>query len=171
MDGEMPSLLVRAEDRRRNPRYSCRGRAQIICLPWEGALLFGMLKNLGLGGCCVESPIPLELGTQAEMLLRLDRMALRVQAEVRAIARDAGICVEFLRMGAGARHMLAELIGDFERARAPRGAARSAAESRIAEGRFRTTTILVGEHIPIIGETAASESRTVIIDPSIDILA
>jgi hypothetical protein len=171
MDGEMLSLFARPEDRRRNPRYACRGRAQIICLPWEGALLFGMLKNLGLGGCCVESPISLELGTQAEMLLRLDRMALRVRAEVRAIAKDSGLCVEFLRMGVGARHMLAELIGDFERARAPRGASRFADHSRIAEAGFRAATTIAGTEIPIIGETASSESRTVIIDPSLDILA
>jgi hypothetical protein len=98
-------------------------------------------------------------------------MALRVRAEVRAIAKDSGLCVEFLRMGVGARHMLAELIGDFERARAPRGASRFADHSRIAEAGFRAATTIAGTEIPIIGETASSESRTVIIDPSLDILA
>jgi hypothetical protein len=61
----------RKTDRRRVARYSYSDQAQIACLPLNGALLRGSLRDLGLGGCRIESvetTAPFDLGARTEIL-------------------------------------------------------------------------------------------------------
>jgi hypothetical protein len=111
-------LLAAARDRRRLPRYLCSGRAQITCLPLSGALLTGRVRNLGLGGCCIESietASPFDLGDRAEILVKVNSWFFRAMAQVRAIRVGSGISVEFTRMSAGGSSMLRDFIADLER--------------------------------------------------------
>jgi len=107
-------------DRRRIPRYSCSGQARISCLPLNGTLLSGRLRDLGLGGCCIESietPSSFDLGTQTEILMEVNSWFFRAMGHVRALRDRSGISVEFMRMSAGGYSMLADLIADLERPR------------------------------------------------------
>ena len=107
-------------DRRRIPRYSCDGLVQITCLPLSGSLLRGRIRNLGLGGCCiecVESAPLLDPGDQTEVLVEVNSWFFRAMAQVRAIRGRSGISLEFMRMSAGGSSMLADLIADLERPR------------------------------------------------------
>jgi hypothetical protein len=107
-------------DRRRMARYSCRGHAQIACLPLNGALLRGRLRDLGLGGCCIESietNSPPNLDTKTEILVQVNSWFFRAMAVVRAVRDRSGISVEFMRMSAGGYTMLTDLISDLERPR------------------------------------------------------
>jgi hypothetical protein len=115
-----PTELAGSIDRRRIPRYSCRGLAQITCLHLDGAQLKGRLRDLGLGGCCIENVAttsPFDLGTKTEVLIELNSWFFRAMAQVKALRDRAGISVEFVRMSAGGRNRLADLIADLERPR------------------------------------------------------
>jgi|SRR5579862_5532304 hypothetical protein len=109
-------------DRRRVPRYSCGGMAQISSLPLYGSLLTVKVRDLGLGGCCIECAenIPLlDLGTRAEIVVNVNSWFFRARAHVKSIRGLSGISMEFTRMSAGASSMLADLIADLHRSRQP----------------------------------------------------
>ena len=107
-------------DRRRIPRYSCSGLAQITCLPSYGSLVRGRIRDLGLGGCCIEctETVPrLDLGDRTEILVEVNSWFFRAMANIKAIRGRSGISMEFTRMSAGGSGMLADLIADLERSR------------------------------------------------------
>jgi len=108
-------------ERRRIPRYSCSGLAQITCLPLSGSLLRGRVRDLGLGGCCIEciEAVPLlDPGDKTEILLEVNSWFFRAITHVKAIRGRDALSMEFLRMSAGGSSMLADLIADLERPRA-----------------------------------------------------
>lgn len=110
--------LAGGSDRRRIPRYSCMGEAQIACLPLDGALVRGTVRDLGLGGCCIEgieTPSPFNLGSQTEILVEVNSWFFRAMGHIRAVRSRSGISVEFVRMSTGGYSMLADLIADLER--------------------------------------------------------
>ena len=109
-------------DRRRVPRYSCGGVAQISSLPLYGSLLTARVRDLGMGGCCIECPenVPLlDLGTPAEIVVNVNSWFFRARAHVKSIRGFSGISMEFTRMSAGASSMLADLIADLDRSGQP----------------------------------------------------
>jgi hypothetical protein len=110
-------------ERRRMPRYSCSGLAQISCLPLYGSFRSGKVRDLGLGGCCIECiktvPLP-DLGARAEILVEVNSWFFRAMTHVRALRGDSGISMEFIRMSAGGSSMLADMIADLERSRTVR---------------------------------------------------
>jgi hypothetical protein len=116
-----PEWLAGASDRRRVPRFSCSGQAQIACLPLSGALLRGTVRDVGLGGCCIEgieTIFRFDLGAPTEILVEVNSWFFRAMAQVRAVRGCSGISMEFVRMSAGGYSMLAELVADLERPRA-----------------------------------------------------
>jgi hypothetical protein len=117
---DLSQVYLRTTDRRRVARYSCSGQAQITCLPLNGALLRGSLRDLGLGGCRIESietTSPFDLGARTDILVKVNSWFFRAMAHVRAVRGQSAISVEFMRMSAGGYSMLAELISDLERLR------------------------------------------------------
>jgi len=113
-------LLAGVSERRRVPRYLCSGQVQIMCLPLRGTLLRGRVRDLGLGGCCIENIetiFPFDLGAQTEIRVEVNSWYFRAMGHVRAVRERSGISLEFLRMSAGGSSMLADLITDLERPR------------------------------------------------------
>jgi hypothetical protein len=120
MTSTAQDVFARGIDRRRIPRYSCVGRAQIASLPLRGSLLTGTLRDLGLGGCCVEhitTASPFDLETRTEILVKVNSWSFRAMAQVKSLRSHSGISVEFLRLSAGGYNMLADLIADLVRMR------------------------------------------------------
>ena len=78
-------------------------------------LLEGMIRNLSRGGCFIETGLELPCGTLTEILARIDNSCFRALGQVRAIRDHAGVGIEFVRLSAGAKHMLAELVEYLER--------------------------------------------------------
>jgi hypothetical protein len=112
--------LALGADRRRIPRYSCSGHAQIASFPLHGRLLSGRIRDLGLGGCCIENietTFPFDLGAQAEILVKVNSWYFRAMAHVKAVRERSGISVEFMRMSTGGYGMLTDLIADLDRLR------------------------------------------------------
>ncbi len=101
-----------ANDRRRSPRFSCGGIAEIICLPSTGLIVPGSIRDLSLHGCWVETSRPMDCGAQAEVVLRVNSASFRALGEVKAIRGKSGSGFEFVRLSAGGKDMLADLVTD-----------------------------------------------------------
>ena len=117
-DIAQPGLILDGHDRRRNPRYLCGGDAQLTLVPSNGDVLSGRVGNLGLGGCFIELGSPLDVGTRAEILVRVNMLCFRAMSLVRAVRRCSGLGLEFVRLSAGGQSALSELVRDLRRAQA-----------------------------------------------------
>src|ERR1035438_3295259 len=102
--------LIDDDDRRRSPRFICGGDARISRLPSDGTLVFGKLRNLSVGGICVDTNHPVDLGARTELLIRANAVPFRTVGLVRAISGSSRACLEFVQMSAGGKGMLAEVL-------------------------------------------------------------
>ncbi len=100
------------EERRRCPRFSCAGVAHINRLPSNGILIPGRMRDLSLGGCCIDTSQPIDSGDRAELIVRVNAASFRVLGEVRAIRGASCAGMEFVQLSAGGRQMLSELCTD-----------------------------------------------------------
>lgn len=86
----------------------------------NGPLIPGTIRDLGMGGCCIENlqtVYPFDLGTQTEILVKVNSWFFRAMAHVKAVRGPSGISVEFMRMSPGGYDMLADLIAHLDRPR------------------------------------------------------
>jgi len=105
-------------DRRRSPRFTCGGHAEINFLPSTGILLPGTIRDLSLHGCCVDTLLPIDCGVRAEIVVRVNAASFRAVGEVRAIRGRSGAGLEFVHLSAGGKDMLAGLTTDLARLQA-----------------------------------------------------
>ncbi len=103
------------DDRRRNPRFVCGGKAQIVRLPSDGALVAGRLRNLSMGGICVDSTCPIDLGAKTEILVHVNAVTFRTLGLVRAVSDQSRTCLEFVQMTAAGKSVLADLLDQMAR--------------------------------------------------------
>ncbi len=156
-----PTNFAGSLDRRRIARYSCRGLAQITCLPAVGSLFKGRLRDLGLGGCCVENvetTTPFDLGAKTEILIEVDSWIFRAMAMVKALRDRSGISMEFVRLSAGGYNRLADLIADLERPRPAQHARRSPQPTvwnRLETGLERTNSAGLPVITPVSNQSMA----------------
>jgi hypothetical protein len=106
------------EDRRRSTRFSVGGYATIHCLPSEGVSIAGTIRDLSLHGCCIDTPLRLDSGVRAEILVRVNATSFRALGEVRVIRGLSGAGVEFIQLSAGGRDLLAQTMGQLARVQA-----------------------------------------------------
>jgi len=106
------------EDRRRSPRFSCGGHAEINCLPSNGILLPGTIRDLSLHGIRVDTALPINCGARAEIVVRVNTASFRAVGEVRAVRGSSGAGLEFVHLSAGGKDMLAGLVTDLARLQA-----------------------------------------------------
>jgi hypothetical protein len=102
------------DDRRRSPRFSCGGEARIYSLPSDGVHVPGKLRNLSLGGVCLDTTHVFDLGSLTEILVSVNAASFRTLGLVKAAERTRA-SMEFIQMSAGSRDLLADLIAQFER--------------------------------------------------------
>jgi hypothetical protein len=114
----MPERTDAEEDRRRSPRFSCGGRAEINCLPSTGILLPGTIRDLSLHGCWVDISSPIDRGARAEIVVRVNAASFRAVGEVRAVRGRSGAGLEFVQLSSGGKEMLSGLIGELARLQA-----------------------------------------------------
>jgi hypothetical protein len=114
----MPDCSETEDDRRRTPRFNCAGHAEINCLPSSGIILPGTIRDLSLNGCCIDLSQPIDCGSRAEILVRVNASSFRAVGEVRALRGRSGSGIEFVHLSAGGRDLLEYLIADLARLRA-----------------------------------------------------
>jgi hypothetical protein len=105
------------DDRPQNPRFSCGGVAKISLLPSNGLFLSGKIRDRSLGGCCVDTPVPIECGARAEILVRVNSSSLRAVGEVRGIHGNSEAGIPFIYLSRGGKDLLADLIAELARFR------------------------------------------------------
>ncbi|MGB9205649.1 MAG: PilZ domain-containing protein [Terriglobales bacterium] len=106
------------DDRRGSQRFSCGGQVTISCLPSDGIVLPGKIRDLSLGGCCVDTTLPIARGARAELVVRVNAASFRAVGEVRAIRGHSGTCLEFVQLSASGKGVLADLVRELARLQA-----------------------------------------------------
>ncbi len=129
----MPERTEEENDRRRSPRFTCGGHAEINCLPSTGVLLPGTIHDLSLHGCRVDTSLPIDCGVRAEIVVRVNASSFRAVGEVRAIRGRSGAGLEFVHLSAGGKDMLAGLVTDLARLQAVMNKLKSARREMDAE--------------------------------------
>lgn len=97
-------------DRRHGTRVRCGGLAKIVPLPSQGLFVPGKILNLSEGGCGVELVLSLPVGTRAEFVLHVNAASIRVLGEIREPRGANVVGVEFVRVSAGGKYLLDDLI-------------------------------------------------------------
>jgi hypothetical protein len=114
------------KDRRRSPRFSCGGQAKIVRLPSDGIFLPGKIIDLSLGGCYVDTTLPIDCGVRAEIMVHVNAASFRAIGEVKAIRGRSGASMEFVHLSAGGKDMLADLIDELAKLQAAMNKLKSA---------------------------------------------
>jgi hypothetical protein len=151
-------------DRRRSTRFTCVGDAKISRLPSEGIFLPGKILDLSLGGCCVDTTLPILCGVRAEIVARVNAASFRAVGEVRAIRGDSAACMQFVHLSALGREMLADLVRELARLQAVTNKLRSARREtdtesfrrQLEHGRLQAG--MLSERFPFLGTILPAES-------------
>jgi hypothetical protein len=104
--------------RPRNPRFICGGVAKISVLPSNGIFLSAKIRNLSLGGCCVDTPVPIECGARAEIVVHVNSSSFRAVGEVRGIRSNSEAGIEFVYLSKGGKDLLADLVAELAKLQA-----------------------------------------------------
>lgn len=105
IDGFMPQ---RAADRRRWPRVKCTISVEIR--PAGQPVIWGKASDLSQGGCFVEMPIPMPIGTQFEIALWLRETKLQLAGRVVHLQPGFGNGVTFLNLLPASQECLRQFI-------------------------------------------------------------
>jgi PilZ domain len=102
-------------ERRRSPRFACSGRATIQRLPFDGTAISGVLRNLSLGGICLDLAEAVEPGARTEVLVSVHAESFRAAALVARQREFSGTSLQFVQIGSTAKDVLADLLARLER--------------------------------------------------------
>jgi hypothetical protein len=108
----------RDKERRRAPRFNCGGYVELNWLPSNGIYVPGKVRDLSLHGCCIDTKAVIECGMRAEIVVRVKTDSFRAVGEVKRIRDGSGAGIEFLRLSAGGRGLLDDLLGELARLQA-----------------------------------------------------
>jgi hypothetical protein len=159
----MPERNRAEEDRRRSPRFKCGGEARISRLPSDGIFVPGKIFDLSLGGCCVDTTLPIDFGVRAEIIVHVNAASFRAVGEVRALRSRFGAGMEFVHLSAGGKQMLADLVKELARLEAVMNKLKAArreinAESfrkQLEEGKLQAA--MLSERFPFLGTILPAE--------------
>jgi hypothetical protein len=154
----MSVLTPGDDDRRRSPRFSCTGEARIARLPSNGLFLPARIRDLSLGGCCVETPSALECGARTEMVVRVNSAMFRAVSQVKAIRDGAKLSMEFVQLSARGRDNLTEVIEQLARLQALLGQLRSPRRAQEAEELLRELERVGFRAVPLCRTSPLSSS-------------
>jgi len=142
----------REGERRQSPRFRCAGRATIRCLPFDGKSISGILRDLSAGGICLDVAQAVEPGARTEIVVHANAATFRAAALVTG-QRTRGTSLQFLRISARGKDVLADLLQRLARFQALNRKLRSA---RIDEETERMLTEQSGFSFLMVGENEKS---------------
>ncbi|MGA9529916.1 MAG: PilZ domain-containing protein [Terriglobales bacterium] len=106
----MTTVDPKGEDRRRNPRFVCGGCATIYHVPFNGTSISASLRNVSVGGLCLDMASPVDPGARTEVVLRVNASSFRAAALVKGQTGVSGTSLEFVQISAGGKDVLEELL-------------------------------------------------------------
>jgi len=144
-------------DRRRSPRFACGGRVRINLLPSDGTYVSGSLRNLSLGGICLDTDHQMNPGERTEVLVSVNAASFRTIGLVKAIVENSRAGVEFVHMSAGSKGVLADLVAQISRL--------EAVMAKLRSSRVETEAELFGQMERAGVRTAIYDGRAPVIRP------
>ncbi|MBV8631283.1 MAG: PilZ domain-containing protein [Silvibacterium sp.] len=109
---ELAAPAIQREEKRRYPRYSCEGYAEVL-LPAGGMLFRGRIRDLSVSGCFIEAAMPrLERGTLVEVYFVTNQLQFRVQANIAGVREKRGAGISFVNVSPRRAAQIAALIGE-----------------------------------------------------------
>lgn len=101
-------------NRRRSPRYSCQGRAE-VCVPHGGLLFRGKILDLSISGCFIETAaLNLERGTPVEIYFVARQLQFRIAGRIAVLHPKRGAGIAFDPLSPRRTRELTELIAELE---------------------------------------------------------
>jgi hypothetical protein len=110
------------------------------------------MRDLSLGGCCLETAPALERGVRAEIVVRINSGSFRAVSQVKGRRDRFGVGLEFVQLSASGKDMLADVLERLARLQAVVNELRSAR-------RGIDTETLVKRHWPILRALLPPEPR------------
>jgi hypothetical protein len=107
------TLCGSTDSRRVHPRLRCKGIARIRLLP-HGRWMDGILADLSIRGCCIETEEPLQ-GTpesSIEVLLKVKGTNLRLNGTIRHCTRHIRAGIQFLDVSPRKSEQIRDLMAD-----------------------------------------------------------
>ncbi|MGA7293918.1 MAG: PilZ domain-containing protein [Terriglobales bacterium] len=106
------------KERRRSPRFNCGGYVEINWLPSDGIYIPGKVRDLSREGCCIDTNVPIDPSMRAEIVVRVKTNSFRALGEVREVRGGSAAGIEFVRLSAGGKGLLEDLVGELARIQA-----------------------------------------------------
>ncbi len=100
----------RDENRRRHSRFKVEGLAEVTTQDDRKAQLQGALKNLSEVGCLVSIENAPPLGTDVNLVLKIDNYEFSLAGQVRNVDGEKGAGIQFRKIRKGDRQMLQFLL-------------------------------------------------------------
>ena len=88
----------RRNDRRKHPRYCINGGGAEVRQPGVDVPICARLNDISLGGCYLETRVPLTVFTYIQLALTLDGQRLRAKGQVVGSHPNFGMDVKFLHL-------------------------------------------------------------------------
>jgi hypothetical protein len=110
------------------------------------------MRDLSLGGCCLETVPALERGVRAEIVVRINSGSFRAVSQVKGIRDRFGVGMEFVQLSACGKDMLADVLERLASLQALVNELRSARRGIDAE-------TLVQQHWPLLRALLPPEPR------------
>lgn len=160
----MSLLTPGDEDRRRSPRFSCGGDAKIVRLPSNGLFLPARMRDLSLGGCCLETVSALDCGARTEIVVRVNSASFRAVSQVKAIRGSASFGMEFVHLSERGKDILADAVQRLAKLQALMDELRSArrrveADRLLQELEREGLGAVLNQHWPVLRAPASPEPR------------
>jgi hypothetical protein len=173
----MPQRSKTDADRRRSPRFSCGGQAQISRLPSNGIFLPGKIRDLSVGGCCIDISPQIDCGVRTEIVVRVNAASFRAVGEVKAKRGQSGACIEFLQLSQSGQDKLAELLAELEQIQklvnklkgAHRDMDPEAFRRELEDGRLEAETL--SQRILFVGSILPAENSGEVLAPEPSVVA
>jgi hypothetical protein len=123
------------------------------------------MRDLSLGGCCVETASDLDCGAQAEIVVRVNSASFRAISRVKAIRGRAAFGMEFVQLSTRGKDLLADAVEGLAKLQALMDELRSARRGVEAEMLLRELeregfhAVLLNRHVPVLRAVASPERR------------
>jgi hypothetical protein len=158
------NLDPKGEERRRSPRFNCGGCATINRVPFDGTSISATLRNVSVGGVCLDMAKPVDPGVRTELVLRVNATSFRAAALVKEQRDLSSTSLEFVQISAGGKDVLEDLLERLAKLQALNRKLRS---SRIDEDTRRMLTekkkfevLKIGSGSRLIGSMIDQEMET-----------
>ncbi len=100
----------RDENRRSHSRFKVAGIAEMSAQGTKSAQLKGMLQNLSEVGCLISIENAPPLGTDVNLVLKIDSYEFSLTGQVRSVGKGQGAGIQFHKIRKGDRQMLQFLL-------------------------------------------------------------